>query len=490
MTESSASSGGLYGLFRSRFARSTSIESRSFVKTDTPQLPRPRCHLGPLRALAPPIGVARGDRVAVQVEKSPEAVFLYLATLRPGGVYVPLNPAYTPAELAYFVADAEPRAIVCRPEDETILRAICGDASILTLSAAGDGSLIERSEGLAERLPFLVRGARRPRRDPLHLGDDRPLQGSDADPREPRAEWPHSVRSCGLSLRTTCCSTRCRFFTPTVSSSRFIARCSRGPHALPAALRRRRGRAAAAASHGDDGRADLLHAAAGESGARPARRARESACSFPDRRRCWPRPITAFESARATRILERYGMTETGMNSSNPLDGERLAGSVGPPLPGVEVRVADAQGTCSRAADRRSRGARARTSSAATGACRRRRARSSAPTAISSPATSARIDARGYVHHRRARAKDLIISGGLNVYPKEIEEVIDAPRRRRGILGGRRSPPRLRRGGDRRRPSLTPAPDLTERTVIAAARPTLAAYKAPKRVLLHRRPAA
>ena len=63
-------------------------------------------------------GVAPGDRVAVQVEKSVEAVFLYLACLRAGAVYLPLNTAYTLAELDYFFADAEPRLIVCDPNGQ------------------------------------------------------------------------------------------------------------------------------------------------------------------------------------------------------------------------------------------------------------------------------------------------------------------------------------------------------------------------------------
>ena len=70
-----------------------------------------------LRAL----GVRAGDRVAVQVEKSPEAVLLYLATLRLGAVYLPLNTAYTAAELEYFLGDAGPALFVCTPERQSDL---------------------------------------------------------------------------------------------------------------------------------------------------------------------------------------------------------------------------------------------------------------------------------------------------------------------------------------------------------------------------------
>ena len=70
---------------------------------------------GQVAALLDQMGVAPGDRVAVQVDKSPMALMLYLGCLRRGAVYLPLNTAYKPAELEYFIDDAEPRLAVCRP---------------------------------------------------------------------------------------------------------------------------------------------------------------------------------------------------------------------------------------------------------------------------------------------------------------------------------------------------------------------------------------
>ena len=125
-------------------------------------------------------------------------------------------------------------------------------------------------------------------------------------------------------------------------------------------------------------------------------------------------------------ILERYGMTETNMNTSNPYDGERRAGTVGFPLPGVEVRVVDAEtgAVVGPGADRRARGP---------GSERLRRLLAPAGQDGRGPAARrlvrhrrpVEIDEDGYVHIV-GRAKDLIISGGLNVYPKEVEDVIDA----------------------------------------------------------------
>ena len=95
--------------------------------------------------------------------------------------------------------------------------------------------------------------------------------------------------------------------------------------------------AADAARHRADGRADLLHPPAAASGADDARRRSTCACSSPARRRCWPRPIANGRARTGHAILERYGMTETNMNTSNPYDGERVPGTVGFPLPGVDA---------------------------------------------------------------------------------------------------------------------------------------------------------
>ena len=115
------------------------------------------------------------------------------------------------------------------------------------------------------------------------------------------------------------------------------------------------------------------------------------------------------------------------MNTSNPYDGERIAGSVGFPLEG-RGDARHRSGERAAASGRRAghdRGPRAERLLPAIGVCRRRHKRNSAPTASSSPATSDAIDERGYVYVL-GRGKDLVITGGYNVYPKEIELAIDA----------------------------------------------------------------
>ena len=97
-------------------------------------------------------GVTPGDRVAVQVEKSAENVFLYLACLKAGAVYLPLNTAYTDSELDYFFGDAEPKLIICTPERADGIRKLDStkDVTIHTLDSDGGGSLTQASSGMSD----------------------------------------------------------------------------------------------------------------------------------------------------------------------------------------------------------------------------------------------------------------------------------------------------------------------------------------------------
>src|SRR5262245_19263856 len=111
---------------------------------------------GRMARLLQSLGVHKGERVAVQVEKSPEAIFLYIACLRAGAVYLPLNTAYQKAEIAYFVGDAKPQVVVCRPENEAAISEIAkaaGTPHVLTLDQAGGGTLMTRSHPLQPSFP-------------------------------------------------------------------------------------------------------------------------------------------------------------------------------------------------------------------------------------------------------------------------------------------------------------------------------------------------
>src|SRR5258706_1766429 len=94
-------------------------------------------------------GAAPGDRVAVQVDKSPASLFLYLGCLRAGLVYLPLNTAYQRGELSYFLEDAQPKVVVCRPQSFELMREIsAGHAQVFTLDEDGRGSLADATAAL------------------------------------------------------------------------------------------------------------------------------------------------------------------------------------------------------------------------------------------------------------------------------------------------------------------------------------------------------
>src|SRR5271169_3027056 len=95
------------------------------------------------------LGIKPGDRIAVQVEKSAEAICLYAACLRYGAIFLPMNTAYQRGEIEYILVDAEPALIVCRPAAETMIGELAAARKglhVLTLGQARDGTLVERSK--------------------------------------------------------------------------------------------------------------------------------------------------------------------------------------------------------------------------------------------------------------------------------------------------------------------------------------------------------
>lgn len=137
-----------------------------------------------------------------------------------------------------------------------------------------------------------------------------------------------------------------------------------------------------------------------------------------------PETFTAFKQRTGKALLERYGMTEMGMATSNPLDGERIVHTVGPALPDVEVRVCDADGNVLGTDEIGVLEARGPNVFAGYWQMPEKTAEEFRQDGFFITGDIAKIDAKGYVHIV-GRAKDLVISGGFNVYPKEIETLID-----------------------------------------------------------------
>lgn len=374
------------------------------------------------------LGLARGDRVALQVEKSPEALVVYLACLRGGFVFLPMNTAYRPDEVDYLVGDAEPALIVCDPSMEAShgeIAARRGTPHLLTLDADAHGSLVDKALAVTDALPPATCGAN-------DLAAILYTSGTTGKPKG--AMLSHgNLAANGLALRDAWRFTENDVLLHALpifhAHGLFVAcHCALLSGAKMiwrqkfdrADVIRQLPRATAFMGvptfytrllAGNDFNRELVgHMRLFTSGSAPL-----LAETFEE-----------FRVRTGHAILERYGMTETGMNASNPYEGERRAGTVGFPLPGVEVRVADSEDRP--LASGEIGGLQVRGPNVFTGYWRMPEKSAEEFTADGEgwfrTGDVAMIDADGYVH-LVGRAKDLIISGGFNVYPKEIEELID-----------------------------------------------------------------
>ncbi|SMQ73713.1 malonyl-CoA/methylmalonyl-CoA synthetase [Devosia lucknowensis] len=371
------------------------------------------------------LGVSPGDRVAVQVEKSPEALMLYVACLRAGAIYLPLNTGYTLAELDYFIGDAEPRLVVATPKARAGIAQLAErhGGRVETLDETGGGSLLE---GLtvgtdfsdAERGPddlaaILYTSGTTGRSKGAMLSHDNLLsnartlidywQFSAAD-RLIHALPIFHTHGLFVASNVTMLSGASMDFLGKFEPARIMAlmdtaTCLMG---VPTFYTRLLQESALT----EEKTAGMRLFISG------------SAPLLADTHR-------AFSERTGKAILERYGMTETNMNTSNPYEGKRIAGTVGHPLPGVALRICDPE------------------SGAVLGQGEIGMIEVKGPNVFKGywrmPEKTAsefrddgffitgdlgKIDDEGYVHIV-GRGKDLVISGGYNVYPKEIETEID-----------------------------------------------------------------
>jgi malonyl-CoA/methylmalonyl-CoA synthetase len=377
---------------------------------------------GRLAARLRALGGQVGDRIVVQVEKSPENVLLYLAAERAGLVYVPLNTAYTSAELAYFLGDAEPAVVVCRPADEAEVRGLMSAGRLVTLGSDGTGSLLEDIP--AEGIPVELRSS----------GDLAAiLYTSGTTGRSKGAMLTHgNLFSNALTLKALW------GWRPDDVLIHILPIYH--VHGLFVALHGALLAGATVLFHrGFDPAAVIADFARGTvlmgvpthyTRLTAAPELTPAVCSNMRLFISGSAPLLAeahqrFEEKTGQRILERYGMTETGMITSNPYEGgARVAGTVGYPLPGVEVQiradggelVSDGPGVLE-----------VRGPNVFAGYWRM-------PEKTAQEIREDGFFITGDVAAREpdgrvtlvGRAKDLIIAGGLNIYPKEIEEAIDA----------------------------------------------------------------
>jgi malonyl-CoA/methylmalonyl-CoA synthetase len=372
-------------------------------------------------------GVVPGDRVAVQVEKSWQNLALYLACLRAGAVYLPLNTGYPLAELEYFLGDAQPAFVVVRPESEDGVYKLClriGKATVESLGPNGDGSLLQAaadakpapavSRGPDDLAAILYTSGTTGRSKGAMLTHDNLLSNA----RVLVDCWRFTDRDVLLHalpiFHTHGLFVACHVLLLSGGSTIFLPKFDAGEviRLLPKATSMMAVPTFYVRLLNEPGLTrDLVrHMRLFTSGSAPL----------------LSETHRAFRERTGHAILERYGMTETNMNTSNPYDGDRIPGTVGFPLPGVELRVVDPES--GRALTQGQIGLiEVRGPNVFKGYWRmpdKTRAEFRDDGFFITGDIGV-IDARGYVHIA-GRAKDLVITGGYNVYPKEVETELDA----------------------------------------------------------------
>ncbi|HEY8382565.1 MAG TPA: malonyl-CoA synthase [Microvirga sp.] len=429
------------------------------------------------------LGVRPGDRVAVQVEKSSAALVLYLATVRAGGVFLPLNTAYTPTEIEYFLTDAEPTLFVCDPAREAMLEPVAARAGarVLTLDAAGEGTLADAAAGRGDSFETVPRAGEdlaailytsgtTGRSKGAMLSHDNLVSNA-----ETLAQVWRFTRDDVLIHALPIFHTHGLFVASNVtlfSGASMIFLAKFDPDEIMRAMPR-----ATALMGVPTFYVRLLQ---------DARLSRDttghmrlfvsgSAPLLADTHREW------FERT-GHAILERYGMTETNMNTSNPYEGDRVPGSVGFPLPGVELRITDPESGKPLAQSEIGM-IEVKGPNVFAGYWRmpEKTAAEFRADGFFITGDLGKVDERGYVHIL-GRGKDLIITGGYNVYPKEIESEIDAIDGvvESAVIG---VPHRDFGEGVTAVVVLAKGASLGEREIQAVLEERLARYKLPKRVL-------
>ncbi|HWA38327.1 MAG TPA: malonyl-CoA synthase [Burkholderiales bacterium] len=413
------------------------------------------------------LGLKAGDRVCAQLEKSVESVFLYLGCLRAGLVYLPLNTAYQESEIRYFVGDAEPAAAFCAPE----ARGFDGVRHRLALSAAAGSSPVFRTvQRSADDLASLVYTSGTTGRAKGAMVTHGNLSSNALALHESWKFRPGDVLLHALplfhvhglfvALHTALLNASPILFLPRFDAGAVIERLPRATvfMGVPTYYVRL-----------------LAEDALTEELCKPMRLFVSGSAPL------LAETFAEFRRRTGHAILERYGMTETGMNTSNPYDGERRAGTVGHALPGISVRVASAD-------DRplgngEIGGIQVKGPNVMAGYWRLpdRRAEDFTADGFFRTGDVGRFDADGYLSIV-GREKDLVISGGYNVYPKEIELLIDElPGVAESAAFGVPHPD----FGEAVTVAivLRPGAKLTEDEVIAYVKARLANFKVPKRVV-------
>ncbi len=374
------------------------------------------------------LGVEKGDRVAVQVEKSPRAVLLYLACLRSGAVFLPLNTAYTPAEIEYFLADSGAKLFVCDPTRRDVLAPVAAKAGVRAVETLGtrqDGSLLQQAAaastssvnaecGPEDLAAILYTSGTTGRSKGAMLTHDNLASNAQTLV----AHWRftdkdvlihalpiYHTHGLFVAINVVLLAGAAMIFLPKLDPEEILRLMPRATTLMGVPTFYTRLLQQEGLTHGAAANMRLFI-----SGSAPL---------LAETHRAW-------QARTGHAILERYGMTETNMNTSNPYAGDRIAGTVGFPLPGISLRIADPEtGAAVAQGDIGMIEVKGPNVFKGYWNMPEKTAAEFRADGYFITGDLGLIDDRGYVHIV-GRGKDLVITGGFNVYPKEVEDEIDA----------------------------------------------------------------
>ncbi|MEM6376047.1 MAG: malonyl-CoA synthase [Pseudomonadota bacterium] len=370
--------------------------------------------------------LSAGDRLALQVEKSPECLAIYAACVQSGVILLPLNTAYTVTELSYFIDNSGARLVICDPAKRDAIAPVAEKhgARLETLAGDGSGSLaqiaaqeptdfetVDRDED--DLAAFLYTSGTTGRSKGAMLTQKNLLSNAlvlkehwrfTAGDRLLHALPIFHTHGLFVGTNVMLAAGGAMIFLPKFDLEQMMRHLPQASAMMgvPTFYTRLL----------DDARfsRDLTaHMRLFISGSAPL----------------LAETHTAFEKRTGHRILERYGMTETNMNASNPYDGERRAGSVGFPLPGIEIKITDQKGAPLPQGEIGQIEVRGPNVFKGYWQMPEKTAAELRSDGFFITGDLGRFDEDGYLQII-GRDKDLIISGGYNIYPKEIELLLDA----------------------------------------------------------------
>ena len=372
------------------------------------------------------LGLMAGDRVAVQIDKSPQALGIYAACVQAGLVFLPLNVAYTPTEIAYFVKDSGASLFICRGASEEQLRTVtdkCG-TKLETLNADDSGSFTHRANeqsgsfetvdrDIGDLAALLYTSGTTGRSKGAMLTQNNLLSNAQTlvetwkfTDRDVLLHALPIFHTHGLFVATnvTLAAGGSMIFLPKFNLDQMIENLPRATTMMGVPTFYTR-----LLSDPRFTRPLAQHIRLFVSGSAPL----------------LAETHIQFEERTGHRILERYGMTETNMNTSNPYEGERRPGTVGFPLPGTELKITDASSGAT-LPDGEIGEIEVRGANVFSGYWQmpEKTAEELREDGFFITGDLGRIDEDGYVHIV-GRNKDMIIAGGFNIYPKEIELLLD-----------------------------------------------------------------